>query len=362
MRAIADAKAFSEALSSVSKLLPKSTVPILECVLIRFEKGSCTLTASDLSTWLTLELPAQGDDFSFALQKPLTAVKACRYFKGELALELPENDRKYPEAVFTCGQRSREFDILPAKNYPKLPNQKEGVSFQANAANLLKRVERVKYAVRKPVGSSYRPEQTCVQFSGNDVFCVDGQRAACDTDTALTFPKPFLTWGKGLSYLKLMGNQEVSVHLDTWHVWFSSENVCLCCQREGAEPFSLASAVPDTFQEEFYVNTAEFLRELGYLKGFIQSKQSGCVRFCGGKMMLTSGSARGGTEIQIDGHSELTVGFSLRFMEDALKQFKGEEFVKIKFRSEIGPIIIEAEGRNDFALVLPVNLKRYAAA
>lgn len=236
MRAIVDAETFSEALNNVSKLLPKSTVPILECVLIRLEKGCCTLTASDLSTCLTLELPAQGDDFSFALQKPLTAVKACRYFKGELALELPENDPKYPEVVFACGQRSGRFDAYPAEEYPELPKQEELVSFTANAADLLKRIERVKYAVREPQGYSYRVDQTCVQFRGNDVFCLDGYRAACDTDPALTFPRPFMTWGKSLACLKLMGSGDVTVRMGTNHIWLASDAVTICYSNEGYLP------------------------------------------------------------------------------------------------------------------------------
>ena len=376
MRAIVNAKAFLEALKQLEKLPQKFGIPALRGILARFSDGCCSLTAMDLTTCLTVKLPSQGSNFSFVFPNPKAVLNACRYYDGELTIETCgvklksimylsrayDTEPNFTQVDFFCGRRAGEFDILPAKDYPELPKQEEGVSFQANAANLLKRVERVKYAVREPAGSSYQAEQTCVQFSGNDVFCLDGWRASCDTDPALTFPKPFLTWGKSLSYLKLMGNQDVSVHLDAWNVWFSSEDVCLSCQQEGAEPFSLASAVPDTFREEFYVNTAEFLRELGYLKGFIQSKRSGCVRFCGGKMMLTDGSNRGGTEVQIDGHSKLTVGFSLRFMEDALKQFKGEEFVKIKLRSEIGPIIIEADGRNDFAMVLPVRLRETKAA
>ena len=196
MRAMVDARAFSEALHHVSKVIQKSTIPVLEGTLVRFENGRCSLTGMDFTTWLTVSLPSWGDDFSFVLHKPPAAVKACRYFKGELALELPGNDPKYPEAVFTCGQRSGRFDAYPAEEYPAVPNQEVLGSFTANAAVLLKRIERVKYAVREPQGYSYRANQTCVQFRENDVFCVDGYRAACDPDPALTFPRPFMTWGK----------------------------------------------------------------------------------------------------------------------------------------------------------------------
>lgn len=361
MRAIVDAEAFSEALNSVSKLLPKSTLPILECVLIRFEKGRCALTASNLDTWLTLELPAQGDDFSLALRKPLTAVKACRYFEGKLTLELLEDDPKYPEAVFACGLRSGRFDAYPAEEYPAVPNQEAMVSFTANAAVLLKRIERVKYAVREPQGYSYRADQTCVQFSRTDVFCVDGCRAACDTDPALTFPRPFMTWGKSLACLKLMGDTDVTVYVGVHHIWLVSDAVTICCPNEGVDTFRLMDAVPKRFIEEFHVSPRDFLRELDYLDGF-QPKSKSPVRFCGGKMALKNVEDRCSTAVKIEGENATPFGFDPRFMRDALRQFGGEKRVKVKLSGEIGPIILEAEGRNDFAMVLPVKLHETRAA
>ena len=367
MRAMVDAKTFSEALNHMCKLIHRSGVPALEGVLVSFADDCCTLTGTDLTTWLTVKLPARGDEFSFVLRKPQAAAKACRYFDGELTLELHETRaEKHKEeefkAVLSCVQRSGEFDTFSAKDYPELPERKDTVSFTANAAALLKRVERVKYAVRTPQGPYDRADQTCVQFSGNDVFCLDGLRAACDTDASLTFPKPFMTWGKSLAYLKLMGDSETLVQVDERHVWFSTDTVEICCRREGVDTFHLAAAVPKTFQEAFYVNPDEFLRELAYMKGFIQSKKGGYVRFCGGQMLLCGVSNRCGTKVQIEGRSEIPVGFSLHLMEDALKQFKGEPFVRMKISSSVSPIILEAEGRSDFALVCPSRLKEPAAA
>lgn len=205
-----------------------------------------------------------------------------------------------------------------------MPERKELVSFTANAAPLLKRIERVKYAVREPRGFSEPVNSTCVQFSGNNVFCLDGHRAACDTDVSLTFPRPFLAWGKDLAHLKLMSDSEVLAEVDERYVWFSSDTVTICCRNEGVGTFHLDDAVPKTFQEEFRVNPTEFLRELAYMKGFIQSRRTGTVRFCGGRMTLRDVPNHCETYVRIEGRSELTVGFSLQFMEDALKQFKGE--------------------------------------
>lgn len=361
MRTYVDVKAFSEALSNVSRVLQKSGIPVLEGVLVRFADGLCTLTGTDMTTWLSVRLPARGDDFSFVFQKPQTAVKACRYFDGELIMELRGDEVNPLNVTLTCGKRTGEFDVFPARDYPEWPRKKESVVFTVNAANLLERVERVRYAVMEPRSLSESAQKTCVQFSGNNIFCLDGSRVACDTDTALRFPRPFITWGKSLACLKLIGG-EVSAEVDESHIWFSSDAVTLCCCNEGVDTFDLAKAVPSVFQEEFLVSPDEFLRELDYMKGFILSKRAGLVRFCGGRMDLVNTPNHCCTEVGIVGRGELTIGFSLRYMEDAMKQFQGESLVKMKFSGSIGPIIIEAENRNDFAMVLPVRLAREAVA
>lgn len=360
MRAIVDAKIFAEMLKNVSKVIRFSPFPVMQGVLVQFENGRCLLTGRDYATYLTMELPARGDSFAFVLRKPQAAIKACRYFEGEMTLELRlESENLVVE--LTCGRRSGTFDAYLAKDDPAQPRQKQGVTFTTNAAALMNRVERVKYAALAPVGNSNDAQRTCVQFHGNQVFCVDGHRAACDTDPSMTFPVPFLTWGDSLSYLKLMGDIEVRVRVEEDYIRLTSDTVSLCCHREGVDTFNLMDAVPGRFLEEFSISPKEFLRELEYLAGF-QPKRKSAVRFCGGRMELQDCAGRCSTEVWIEGINEIMFAFDLRFMRDALKQFSDEKCVKVKISGCNTPIIIEAEDRGDFALVLPVRLNRVKAA
>lgn len=69
MRFTVDARAFSDAMSKVSKVLRKNPIPILEEIAVCIQNGRCTLTATDLETWLVAELPARGDDMSFVFSR-----------------------------------------------------------------------------------------------------------------------------------------------------------------------------------------------------------------------------------------------------------------------------------------------------
>ena len=100
MKAFVDAKAFYDAMKKVSGALHRSAIPSLEQIRMDFEAGVCRLTASDLTLWLSVEIPAKGDSFSFMFSNTENAVRACRYFSGEMTAELrgEKKDKKLMKA------------------------------------------------------------------------------------------------------------------------------------------------------------------------------------------------------------------------------------------------------------------------
>ena len=367
MKATVDAKAFSNALDKVSKVLQKSAcVPVLEEALICFSNGRCTLTGTNLDAWLTTEIPAQGDNFSFVFHRTANVAKACRRFDGELKLELTETgegrDRRC-ELVMSCGSRTGEFHTLFPEDYPEMsrlaPEYSHTVT--ANAASLLKRVNRVRYATCRP-GQNVDVRSTSVQFQGKRIFCLDGIRAAWDTDETLSVPVPFMLPVTSLEHLKLFGDADVSVEIQDRYIKISDGTTFLKCKRTESLVFDLESAIPSHFEEEFDLCPDEWLTELTYLKEVLSSGQKPYVRFWGGNLLTCADGCRHQTRVQVDGRSEMEIGFNLHHMMDALRQFKGESSVRMKLTSPISPIVLEVEGRNDCAMVLPVRLKHALAA
>lgn len=155
-KASVDAKAFSTALDQVSKVLRKSSIPVLSEVLVAISGGQCTLTATDIETWLFQKIPTRGDDLSFVFRKTKDVAKACRLFDGELELEFSDTgEGKYRSLTLCmhCGGRAVEFEAMAAEDYPVCAPIKAKASFTVNAAALLKRVELVGYAAGKPAST-----------------------------------------------------------------------------------------------------------------------------------------------------------------------------------------------------------------
>ena len=361
---VVDAQAFSDAMAKVSRVLKKSPIPILGEISVSVRDGICTLTATDLETWLTTRFPVQGDDLAFVFNRTKDVMKALARFAGGLTIELteqPENSKEPQKLRLYCGQRLAEYEVNSIKDYPEMVKVEGDKVFLANAETLLERIERVRYATMKP-STNTKPFNSCVQFKGQRIFSLDGFRMACDTQDGVTFPVPFLCYGSSLVYLKAFGANDVTVQVGTRWVLFTDGEVSLCVRRQGVDTFDVDGAIPKLYQETVTVRTAEFIRELNYLKECASGFTKPYVRFAGDQLTLAVPGGKFRTSIQVSGRGGLSLGFDLRYMLDALKQFKDEPEVKVKLSGIFSPIVIEAEGRGDFALVLPVRLKEEMAA
>lgn len=64
----------------------------------------------------------------------------------------------------------------------------------------------------------------------------------------------------------------------------------------------------------------------------------------------------------MEGRGDIVLGFDLSYMLDAVRQFNGTEQITIKLGGRYAPMVIEAEGRSDYAMVLTVRMKERLAA
>ena len=234
-------------------------------------------------------------------------------------------------------------------------------TYTVNAARLLERVEHVQYTLRKP-SATETAQRTHVQFSGSKVFALDGNRLAWDVDDSLTVRQPFMVLPEALGYLKLLGDQEVTALMGETYLRMTDGTTTIQTRIEGPNVFNIDGAVPKEFAEEFYIFPNDFLRELDYLKKLAYTPDKAHVYFSRGKLFLTAADGNYSTQVQTNGESSIGFGFELGYMVDALRQFRGEPQVKMKLNNPVAPIVLEAEGRGDFAMVLPVRMKEAAAA
>ena len=352
MRSSVDAAAFYKAMTALMDIPAKSPVKVLQEIKVEFTADHCTLSATNFNTWLSVTIPASGDDFAFVFWNSAGVQKVCRYFTGQLELEL-SGQRKSQIITMRCGDKGGKFPVYEAEECPTWPEFEAKQSYTANAANILKCVKQVKYAVDL---RSTRPEYQGVLFQSKHIWAVEGHRAACCDDGGLDIERPFLVGVPALEQLKAFGNADIQISVaDEW-VLFQNKHIHLLTKRIlNVTPLTYESVVPQKWSEEFRFHRKDFVQALKYLLACIGKADKPYVRFHNGTLSLSVNGCLYKAVVPIDPESSIIFGFDIRYMLDALTQFEKQDLVTMRLTSPLGAISLIAS--NSSAIVLPVRLK-----
>ena len=352
MRSSIDAAAFYKAMTALMEVPSKSSIRVLREIKVTFDANQCVLSATDLNTWMSVTLPASGDSFDFVFRNSANIQKVCRHFDGTLELELQQRgDESF--LTMRSGGKGGEFAVYDTEDCPTWPEFEAKQSYTANAANILKCVKQVKYAVDL---RSTRPEYQGVLFQNKHIWAVEGHRAACCDDGGLRVEKPFTVAVPALEHLKVFGNTDIQIDVNERCVTFRNEWIRLTAHCvPNATPLIYENIVPQSWKEEFCFHRKDFVQALKYLLACVGKADKPYVRFDNGALTLRTKECLYKAAVSISAESSIIFGFDARFMLDALTQFEKQELVTMRLTSPLGAISLVAG--NSSAIVLPVRLK-----
>ena len=352
-KAIVSAAEFAAAIKKVSSVLKKSTIPVLEQVCVEFEGNVCRLKATDLSTYMTAEIPAYGDSFSFVFTNTANIVRACAHYAGDLTMEVWETG-KGTNFSMADSDKSGKFPIYDATLYPEFPAVEPTEHYTARADALYERVKRVRYASRS--GES-KHAFSGVRFEGNHVWCIDGVRLAFSDDETLNVAPRFIVPVKTLEHLKTFGDGSVEIAVEKKYVMFSGGGLTLTCRQLTADDtMRIDEVFPKVARESYFIDRVKYLDALKYLGEFTRGLGKASVRFDRGKLFLYNQNTGCGysAKVGIDGDCEIPYSFELKYMKEALEQFAGEKHLRIDVSGETSPLVLSADGSMK-ALILPMR-------
>ncbi len=352
MRSSVDAAAFYKAMTALMEVTSKSSIEVLREIKAEFTGDQCVLSAADLDTWMSVTITAVGDSFDLVFRNSANIQKVCRYFTGQLELEL-SGQRKSQIITMRCGDKGGKFPVYEAEECPTWPEFEAKQSYTANAANILKCVKQVKYAVDL---RSTRPEYQGVLFQNKHIWAVEGRRAACCDDGGLSVEKPFTVAVPALEHLKVFGNTDIQIDVNERCVTFRNEWIRLTAHCvPNATPLIYENIVPQKWKEEFCFHRKDFVQALKYLLACIGKTDKPYVRFENGLLTLRAKDCLYKAAVSISAESSIVFGFDARYMLDALTQFEKQDLVTMRLTSPLGAILLIAG--NSSAIVLPVRLK-----
>ena len=350
--------------SIVSKAVPsRTTMPILECILIDASANEIKLTANDME--LGIETVIEGE----IIERGIIALDAK--FFSEIVRKLPDNEVVIEsddsfQTIITCEKAKFTIAGKSGEDFSYLPYIEKNESISISQFTLKDVVRQTIFSI---ADNDTNKLMTGELFEINEnrlrVVSLDGHRISIRNIELKENYSPLnvVVTGKTLKEISkiLTGEAEdmVDIYFADNHILFEFDQTKVVSRLIEGEYFHIDQMLSSDYDTKVKVNKREFLscidratlliRE-GDKKPIILNIQDGSLQL---KINSFAGSMNEELEIDKEG-KDLLIGFNPRFFIDALRAIDEEE-VTLYMVNPKAPCFIKDDAGTYVYLILPVN-------
>ena len=364
MKIICTKSNLAKGVSIVSKAVPsKTTMPILECILIDATTDIIRLTANDMELGIQTEIEGE------ILDRGMIAIDA-RIF-SEIVRKLPDNDIVIEtddnlQTTIVCEKAKFDIAGKPGEEFSYLPVIEKEDSIEISQFTLKEMIRQTIFSISD---SESNKMMTGELFEIKDnvlrVISLDGHRISIRkmelknevSDKKLIVP------GKTLIEISkiLSGEVEslVNISYTNNHIVFEFDNTIVVSRLIEGEYFKIDQMLSSDYETKLKINKKELLNCIdratllikeGDKKPIIINIQEGVMEL---KIKSQIGSMNEEIEIEKEG-KDLLIGFNPKFLIDALRVIDDEE-VTLYLMNAKAPCFIRDDEESYIYLILPVN-------
>ncbi|MBM7872162.1 DNA polymerase-3 subunit beta [Clostridium pascui] len=341
----------------------KSTMPVLQGILLKALGSSIILTGSDID--LSIETKIKAD-----IIEEGDIVVDSKIF-GEIIRKLPndiiEITTKDNNSIEIICQKSKFTLIhMNAKDFPELPTINENTIFQIPQSILKSMIKSTIFAVAQ---EETRPILTGLLFEIKDkrlnLVALDGYRLAVkseyiDSESTINAVIPGKTLNE-VSKILEETDENVNITFTPNHILFTIGETKIVSRLLEGEFIKYQSIIPDEYNLKVIAKRSELLGciERASLMGKDGNTNLIKLDIQGENMIITSNSQLGMVREELNiilQGQPLQIAFNSKYLIDALK-IMDEEEISMELSSSVTPCIIKNnEVNNCTYLVLPVRL------
>lgn len=352
------------AVSNVSHAVSaKAAIPVLECVMLRAEKDTLTVTGYDLEIGITTSIEASVKEEGEVLLKARTLSEIIRTLPEEVVSI--ETDERLITFISSGSANSHIIGTSTAE-YPELPKVDELEKITVKAETLKDMIRRTVFAVSnntaKPIytGSLFEIEDGSFSVIAIDGFRMAVRKEETDADINTKFVVPGKTQNE---IVKLITDNEkdVDIIIGQRHIVFKVENYAVISRLIEGNFIDWKTTIPKNVTTEFSVNTRVMAESVDRMAPFANEKIQAPVRCSinADEIKLSCSSTLGKTSdvirVNVVGN-DVEIGFNYRYLLDALKNTDSDE-VKVNLSGSLAPMVIRPIDGDSFTfLVVPVRL------
>ena len=348
----------------VSKAVPsKTTMSILECILVDVRGGEIKLSANDME--LGIETKIEGE----ILEKGMIALDAKIFL--EIVRKLPDSDITIEtdsnlKTTITCEKA--KFNIIgkSGEDFSYLPMIERNDSIIVSQFTLKEVIRQTIFSISDNDNNKL---MTGELFEINDdvlkVVSLDGHRISIRKIKLKNSyaPKKVVVPGKTLSEISKIlsgdADKDVNMFFTNNHILFEFDNTVVVSRLIEGEYFKIDQMLSSDYETKVKINKKELLNCIDRATLLVKEgdKKPVIISITDTAMELKMNSIVGSMDEEIDitkSGKDLMIGFNPKFLIDALRVIEDEE-VDLYMVNPKAPCFIRDAEENYIYLILPVN-------
>lgn len=348
----------------VSKAVPsKTTMSILECILVDARRSEITLTANDME--LGIETKIEGT----ILEKGMIALDAKIFL--EIVRKLPDNDITIEtdssfKTTITCEKS--KFNIIgkSGEDFSYLPSIERNDNIIISQFTLKEVVRQTIFSISDNENNKLMTGEL-FEIKGDNlkVVSLDGHRISIRNIKLKNEyeDKKVVVPGKTLNEISKIlsgdADKDVSIFFTDKHVLFEFDNTIVVSRLIEGEYFKIEQMLSSDYETKIKINKKEFLSCIDRATLLVKEgdKKPIIITITDKGMELKINSTVGSMNEEIDikkSGKDIMIGFNPKFLIDALKVIDDEE-IDVYMVNPKAPCLIRDGAENYIYLILPVN-------
>ena len=353
----------------VSKAVPsKTTMSILECILIDASANEIKFTANDME--LGIETIVEGE----ILEKGIIAIDAKVF--SEIVRKLPDNevtidsDSNYQVSI-TCEKANFHISGKSGEDFSYLPYIEKTDFISLSQFTLKELIRQTIFSIADNDNNKLMTGEL-FEVHNNEfkVVSLDGHRISIrKIELKDSYPdRKVIVPGKSLQEVsKILSGEtedEVRIFFTGNHIVFEFDNTIVVSRLIEGEYFKINQMLSSDYETKFVINKKEMLSCIDRATLLVKEgdKKPIVFRITDGNMEISINSQLGSMKEDIDIQKEgkdILIGFNPKFLIDALRVIDDEN-VTIYMVNPKAPCYIRDEEQKYIYLILPVNFNASA--
>ena len=364
MKLVCSKSALLSGVQIVSKAVPnKTTMSILECILVDASRGIITLTANDME--LGIETTIEGT----ILEKGIIALDAKIFL--EIVRKLPDSDITIEtdinyKTTITCEKA--KFNIIgkAGDDFSYLPIVEKEESISISQFTLKEVVRQTIFSISDNDNNKLMTGEL-FDIKGNElkVVSLDGHRISIrkielkEEYASRKVVVPGKTLNEISKILSGDADKDVSIFFTSKHIVFEFDNTVVVSRLIEGEYFRIEQMLSNDYETKFVINKKEFLSCIDRATLLVKEgdKKPIIMNITDTNMELKINSVVGSMNEDIDiekNGKDIMIGFNPKFLIDALRVIDDEN-VTLYMVNPKAPCFIKDENESYIYLILPVN-------